>query len=392
MDAGKVNIWVCTAWHPSKQQSVSGTFVQEQIEIVHDYLGDRVKLTVLNPLMPLDLKALLWQGRKPFYDEWYYQGRDVKIYQYQGKLFWHRFPFDIHLSNRFYLKRILRKILPERGKPDRFWAVTLSGAFVAHAINELMSWNVPVLLQEHSIPLEMHLRWPWQIRQWSAIQNTIQVIVVAERQVAEFRAQGYMKEIVVVPNPVNPVFLQVKKGIRQNLTHNLRIISTGHLEAQKMPLRQLEAAARLKEAGVSFVWRWIGAGNLMQVCQERIKHYGLQDYFIMEGTKQRYEIAASLAEADLFVLSSAYENCPVALIEAQCVGLPCIVHRNGASEKILLPGNGMAIDMDDEGKSLKAAVLEMAGKVWGHEGIKSRSQAVFHPEAFAKQISAYLCS
>lgn len=387
MDAGKLNIWVCTAWHPSKKQPVNGTFVQEQVEIVHEYLGDRVQLTVLNPLMPLDLKAMLLQGRKPFYDEWYYPGRDVKVYQYQGKLFWHRFPFDIHISNRFYLRRMLRKMLPERGKPDRFWAVTLSGAFVAHAINKIMGWNVQVVLQEHSVPLEMHLRRSWQVREWEAIRYDIaRVVVVAERQIAEFRVKGYARELVVLPNPVNPLFVEEKKQPGRNTNQSLCIISVGHLESQKVPFRQIEAALLLKESGISFIWQWLGDGSLMPACREKIASYGLERHFIMEGMKGRREIAESLANSDLFVLSSAYENCPVALVEAQCVGLPCIVNRNGASEKTLLPGNGLAIDMDDEGHRLKAAIQEMSAKAWDSEAIKARSLEVFHPAVFAGRI------
>ncbi|MEZ5031445.1 MAG: glycosyltransferase [Saprospiraceae bacterium] len=388
MDPDKLNIWVCTAWHPSKKQPVNGTFVQEQVEIIHEYLGDRVQLTVLNPLMPLDLKAMLLQGRKPFYDEWSYPGRDVKVYQYQGKLFWHRFPFDIHLSNRFYLRRMLRKMLPERGKPDRFWAVTLSGAFVAHAINKIMRWKVPVMLQEHSNPLRMHLRFAWQRRLWPQLSQIYQhIVVVAERQVAEFRDHGYNGIITVIPNPVNPAFVPTAcKAIQKKLV----LVSIGYLDAPKDPHKQIEAARLLKKAGIPFEWHWIGDGSLRPACEGLIEKYALHEHFFFQGKLQRAEVLEELLKSNLFVLSSTYENCPVALIEAQCVGLPCIVHINGASEKILLSRNGLAIDMDEEGYRLKAAILEMAGKAWDPEAIKARSLEVFHPAVFAERMGELL--
>jgi glycosyltransferase involved in cell wall biosynthesis len=388
MDAGKVNIWVCTAWHPSQQQPINGTFVQEQVEIVHDYLGDRAQLTVLNPFMPLDLKALLLQGKKPFYDEWYYSGRDVKVYQYQGKLFWHRFPFDIHLSNRFYLRRMLKKIIPERGVPDRFWAVTLSGAFLAHTINQIMGWQVPILLQEHSNPLAMHLRFSWQKKMWSRVKNSIgRVIVVAQRQIDEFKEVGYLGSLQVIPNPVNSFFIRfVSNAFKDKVV----ITSIGYLDKPKDPHKQIAAARLLKDAGIQFEWHWIGDGRLRSNCEDLVEKYGLNDFFFFHGNLDREKVLNELLKANIFVLSSAYENCPVALIEAQCVGLPCIVHCNGASEKILLPENGVAIDMDEDGEALKSAVLEMANKKWNNEEIKSRSLEVFHPATFAKQMRVLL--
>ncbi len=393
METKKINIWVCTAWHPSKQQPVNGPFIQEQVEILHEYMGEQIKFTVLNPFMPLDIKDILLEGKRIFYDEWYYQGRDIKVYQYQGKIFWHRFPFDINLSSNFYLKPMVHKIIKERGKPDRFWAVTMSGAFVAHAINVMMHWNVPVLLQEHSVPLEMHLRLKWQIKTWQAIRHKMaQLVVTANRQITEFRKQGYKKDIYLLPNPVNLFFVTKKRQAREQTLSDsiLRIISVGILEAQKVPFRQIEAANLLRLAGIPFIWIWLGDGSLMAACKEKISAYGLDNHFIMNGGKGRNEIAESLTNSDLFVLSSAYENCPLALIEAQCVGLPCIVHRNDASEKILLPGNGEAINMDDSGHNLHNTIIEMRGKNWDSEAIKKRSLEVFHPKVFAQKMGNLL--
>ena len=166
----------------------------------------------------------------------------------------------------------------------------------------------------------------------------------------------------------------------------IRILSVGHLEAQKSPEIQINAAHLLLQHRNDFIWTWIGDGSLMNKCRQQVQALGLEKHFLLEGRKNRMEIAELLTDSDLFVMSSVYENCPVALIEAQCVGLPCIVRKNGASEHVLIEGNGKAIEMNVESESLCTAILELNNDNLDSQAIKERGSCTFHPKTFAQNM------
>jgi len=100
------------------------------------------------------------------------------------------------------------------------------------------------------------------------------------------------------------------------------------------------------------------------------------------------EISKTLDTVHCFVLPSLYENCPVALLEAQVKGLPCVCTINGASEKVMLPGNGIAVADNGEGDELAVALLQMISTYSSYDrvGIRRRSIAEFAPEVFAKKM------
>ena len=84
----------------------------------------------------------------------------------------------------------------------------------------------------------------------------------------------------------------------------------------------LAAAAQLRDRGVRFRLVAVGQGPLADKVRERRDQLGLQNHVVLTGF--RADATALLGAADVFVLASAWEGLPVALMEALALGLPVV--------------------------------------------------------------------
>jgi len=101
------------------------------------------------------------------------------------------------------------------------------------------------------------------------------------------------------------------------------LLMVGRLDAQKNPMLLLAALKRLVESGQHNVNLLIvGEGQLRSQMEEVIDRTGLVDRVRFLGLKSVDEVTELLHTADLFVLSSAYEGMPMAVIEALASGVP----------------------------------------------------------------------
>lgn len=74
----------------------------------------------------------------------------------------------------------------------------------------------------------------------------------------------------------------------------------------------------------------VGDGELQKTIKEKVSYMKLEDSVIFLGVRQ--DVSELMDAMDLFLLPSLYEGMPNALVEAQAVGLPCIVADNVTRE------------------------------------------------------------
>lgn len=103
----------------------------------------------------------------------------------------------------------------------------------------------------------------------------------------------------------------------------LVIGQVGRMIPEKNHVFLLELARLLKEKGADCRFLLIGDGPLRASLAQKVALYGLGDRVIFTGLREDVDVL--LQALDGFAMPSLMEGLPVALVEAQAAGLPCVV-------------------------------------------------------------------
>ena len=120
-----------------------------------------------------------------------------------------------------------------------------------------------------------------------------------------------------------------------------RVISVGRLSAQKDYAMLLRAVSTLDD--LDFTLKIVGEGPERNMLERLVSELHLDHKVALTGNST--QVAELLSRSDLFVMSSAWEGLPIALIEATLAGLPVLVTNvGGCSEVVRETGNGVVVD------------------------------------------------
>ena len=108
-----------------------------------------------------------------------------------------------------------------------------------------------------------------------------------------------------------------------NLNNCLVLGHIGRFNEQKNHEFIVQIIDKLKDRDINFKFLFIGDGELKEKIFTEIKNKNLQEYVVDLGLRDN--INQWLNVMDLLIFPSLYEGLPVVLVEAQSVGLPCII-------------------------------------------------------------------
>ncbi len=171
------------------------------------------------------------------------------------------------------------------------------------------------------------------------------------------------------------------------------IITAGRLTAQKNHSMLVRAFASVAEAHPSSHLTVLGEGEDRSSLTALAEELGISDRVSLPGVVD--DVISRISKAKLFVFSSHFEGMPNALIEAMCIGMPCISTRfaGGAADMLIQDGvNGLLAPCDDPG-ALAAAIKRLLDdedlrKKLGENAKKIRDKV--DPEKIADIWLAYL--
>lgn len=129
----------------------------------------------------------------------------------------------------------------------------------------------------------------------------------------------------------------------------LRLISVGRLNHCKGLHFAFEAIARLKEH-LDLSYTLVGSGPHEDELRARVRELGLDNIVHFAGPKDQEEVAALLHEHDVAVLTSygLGEATATAIREAMATGMPVIMSRIGAAERMIEHGeDGLLVPQAD---------------------------------------------
>lgn len=160
----------------------------------------------------------------------------------------------------------------------------------------------------------------------------------------EWYADAHIKEDVVIPNAINPDFIKpAYNGKRRKV-----IVTSGRLTSQKNHALLIQAFAKIKPLFPDYRIVIYGEGEKRKELEDIARSLRIGDAVEMPGYSTN--IAESIYDASLFVLSSDFEGMPNALMEAMALGLPCIsTDCDGGGARFLIQNgtNGLLIPKGD---------------------------------------------
>lgn len=145
----------------------------------------------------------------------------------------------------------------------------------------------------------------------------------------------------------NPIFLENDLvGSALHSTNSKRIVSVGRLIPQKNHELLLKAFAIFVRNHPDYSLYIYGEGISRKKLELLSRNLGITDNIHLPGVKKN--IFHEIENAEIFILSSNFEGMPNTLIEAMCLGVPCISTKvSGAIDLINNGINGFLVDVND---------------------------------------------
>jgi glycosyltransferase involved in cell wall biosynthesis len=148
----------------------------------------------------------------------------------------------------------------------------------------------------------------------------------------------------------------------------LLLTFVGRLDRQKNPLLLLEAFAEIRSRLPCAHLTFVGDGLLRSSMERWIQERSLANAVTLTGALPPKRIAEIHRAADLFVLSSAYEGMPIALLEALACGLPATCTDVGEICRVLHDGENGTLCMTQSASDMAKAAIEAVAQLESMRG------------------------
>lgn len=234
------------------------------------------------------------------------------------------------------------------------WDSLLKYAQVANVVNlknQKIKTDVCLIASNHQRPKEVEAKkWlQWVHSDYDRYKlrlvnkdlydkKKLQFIAVSEHAKKVIERREGIKNTEVIYNLIDEDFGSDKKK-------PLKLVTASRISPEKGFGRMLQLAQKLKEEGVKF--NWVVYGDNMAYPREeeqwKRKFRDIEEVYFV-GYKS--DITPGLQEADYLVQLSDFEGCPLSILEALKLEIPCIVTDwNGVDEIIEQGENGWILPM-----------------------------------------------
>lgn len=159
------------------------------------------------------------------------------------------------------------------------------------------------------------------------------------------------------------------------------MIFVGRLDRQKDPMLLIAAFVEAKRRCPNLHLLIVGDGILRGDVSAACARAGVERDVQLLGVRPPAEIARLARASDLFVLSSAYEGMPIAVLEALACGIPVVSTDVGEIRRVVTNGVNGIVSTERAPQALAAAItttIEAGGAMRGDVCI--RAIAAFRPE------------
>ena len=174
----------------------------------------------------------------------------------------------------------------------------------------------------------------------------------------------YAERVKIIHNGIDTLRFRFNEMKRKTLRKqwgvdgNFTLIHTGRFIEQKNQKFVLKVFAELRKKHTNVKLLFLGTGDMMDEVKMFADVLGVQKDIHFLGIKANVE--DYLCAADCYVMPSLYEGLPVAAVEAQCSGLPCVFSKNITEE--------IALTKEITFLSLDAPIDMWTAAIWNYYG------------------------
>lgn len=238
------------------------------------------------------------------------------------------------------------------------------GAAAAQLAREL---DVPF-----SITLHGTLGWLWEDRprrerMGAALRQASAVFAVSRELRSRALELGVAPErLELLPNGYNPDCFHLPDGAPSPASP--LVVAVGHLSERKGFQHLISAWPRVLQAHPAARLVIVGAGGAEGDCERALRsqvlRLGLGDSVQMPGNLPQREVGNLLRQASCFALPSAFEGCPLVVVEALACGVPIVATDVGEVPALVGSGQGLLIPTPVRAERLADAVDEVLQRDW----------------------------
>lgn len=194
---------------------------------------------------------------------------------------------------------------------------------------------------------------PVTIKIW---KHADQIIAVTNSLRETARLAVPSQSVRVIPNGLDPIFLEVLPSSRSRKTHGLKLISVARLIERKGVQHILYALAELRDPDISLLI--IGSGNFEAKLKKICKDLSLEKVVTFYGFCHPRSLPELYVGSDVFILPSQAEAFGNVFAEAMACGLPVIGSKTGGIPDFIDRQNGILVDAGNIDQ-IKKAIIEM---------------------------------
>lgn len=262
-------------------------------------------------------------------------------------------PDVLHLQDRRAgaLGRVLAPTLRRTGI-----VYTLHG--VADGLSDLVAGNVRAAPRRRRDPL-YYLTGERALTRFGGGRVVVPSTAVARFAVEHVRLPGAVVD--VIHNGVDTDRFR-PRAAGEPSDGPLRVVWLGALA----PVKRLDVLLGALGRTPGAVLRVIGDGPERPAVERLVRTLGLSDRVTLVG--HRDDPSDELARGQVFALTSAAENCPLALLQAMASGVPVVASRVGGVPEVVRDGvDGLLVEAGDE-----AALASALGRLAADRDLRSR--------------------
>lgn len=171
-------------------------------------------------------------------------------------------------------------------------------------------------------------------------------------------ARWFLAPVGIDLSPFEVVADRAAVLLELNLPTNAKVIvHVGRFAAVKNHDFIIAIAVEMARLDPNVFFLLVGDGELRAAMEQRVNTLGLGSQFRFTGV--RCDVPRLLQACDAFVFPSIYEGFPMAYIEAQAAGLPCVISAAIASEaEVVVPGT-RRLSLDGSPREWALTLLDM---------------------------------